>query len=303
MRNLALLAVAVVAALAGCSDGDPPAGGERAACRADGTCDVGLECWSEVCVRPPSADCGAVAARLAPIRLGNYATDLERGPVLAELRAQCQREQLTAREGRCLVSAADDDALADCPRALLPELDGVRRRCLPLGPIALAFEGGQVSAAAAHAISETLVEQCIAERYAKPITTCMAGAGTVDAVRACAAELPGAARRTLDRKLDRAIARGGRPRRAPPDPWAAAGTGQLPPQCARYLQLLDAYATCSQVPQPVRDSLRQAVDQMKQSWANLPPDAFPTADSACATGVDAMAQSMSAFGCTAPPPP
>lgn len=110
--------------LAACAAGDEPdRGRERAPCRPDATCDVGLECWSELCVRPPSADCGPVARRLAGYRVGNYATPEQIAPVVAELTQACTAARLTAREGRCLIDAPDEATLLECPRRLLPELD------------------------------------------------------------------------------------------------------------------------------------------------------------------------------------
>ncbi|MEZ4404744.1 MAG: hypothetical protein R3B06_32290 [Kofleriaceae bacterium] len=102
------------------------AGAERGECRADGSCAVGLECWSERCVRPPGADCAAVAQRLVGYRVGNYATVEERAPVLAELAGACQAAQLTAREGACLTVAVGEDALLACPRVLVPALEAKR---------------------------------------------------------------------------------------------------------------------------------------------------------------------------------
>lgn len=115
--------VSMVAAVACAASDEPDRGRERAPCRPDATCDVGLECWSELCVRPPSADCAPVARRLAAYRVGNYATPEQIAPVVAELTKLCQRQRLTAREGACLVDAPDEDTLLECPRRVLPELD------------------------------------------------------------------------------------------------------------------------------------------------------------------------------------
>ena len=100
----------------------PPAGSERGTCRADDACDVGLECWSARCVRPPPAACGEVARRLSSYRVGNYATPEEVAAAAADIAAVCQSQQLTAREGRCLLDARGEDELLACPRVVLPEL-------------------------------------------------------------------------------------------------------------------------------------------------------------------------------------
>src|SRR4051812_45288828 len=65
-------------------------GKERADCRADKTCDPGLLCLSNLCVRPPPADCQVVADQLASLDLGNYAEPEERAPVVAKYKGQCE---------------------------------------------------------------------------------------------------------------------------------------------------------------------------------------------------------------------
>lgn len=296
----------ILCVLAACGGGDPTAGGERAVCRSDGTCEVGLECWSEVCVRPPSADCGAVARRLAAVKLGNYATDDERRPMLAELRAQCQQARLTAREGQCLAAAADDDALAECPRALLPELDGTRRRCAALGDrvIALGDGGGALIEAlgddAVEAASAIVVDSCLEDQWPKAVTTCVGDAATLDAARACADALPRSVRRSLERKLERLATRR-RPRLPPPDPWATPPTVVLTGSCHRYLAVLERYAACPQLPADAARSIRAAIDALKTSWASTPASTRATIDTACRQGLDPMIQGMRAMGCTVPP--
>ena len=87
-------------------------------------------------MRPPPAACGAVARRLAPYRVGNYATPEEVAPVVADLTALCERDLLSAREGRCLTDAVGEDELLACPRVLLPELVAkVEARATPPVPV------------------------------------------------------------------------------------------------------------------------------------------------------------------------
>lgn len=290
--------------VAACGGGTAGAGGERAACRADGTCDVGLECWSGVCVRPPAADCGAVAARLASVRLGNYAGDDERRPVLAELRALCARERLTAREGRCLIAAADDDALAACPRPLLPELDPVKRRCAPLADrvAVLAVRGGDLATAVgptgAGALGEKVVDACVRGAWPAAATTCVGDATDLDGLVACVGHLPTRARAGLDRTLAELRRRG--PRVPPPDPWATRPTGRLTGACARYVELLERYTTCDQVPANARAAIQQSIDTMKATWSQTPPNLRAQVDSACASANDALADGMRSLGCNVP---
>lgn len=119
---LATIGLIAVGCASGTGPPPPPAGTERGACRADDACDVGLECWSARCVRPPGAACGEVARRLSSYRVGNYATPEEVAAAAADIAAVCQAQQLTMREGRCLLDARGEDELLACPRVVLPEL-------------------------------------------------------------------------------------------------------------------------------------------------------------------------------------
>jgi hypothetical protein len=119
MRNV-LIVVAALAA-SSCSRA-PAAGSERGPCRAGKACDPGLTCLSDVCVRPPPADCGAVAEALAAITVGNYAPRDERAKAVGDLRATCEKARLSADEGKCIIAAKGRFALSKCPRPLLPGL-------------------------------------------------------------------------------------------------------------------------------------------------------------------------------------
>src|SRR4051812_2182289 len=103
------LALLVAVGLLGCQhnrdvgDDHPTiAGKERADCRSDKTCDQGLWCLSNLCVRPPAADCQVVADELASIDLGNYAEPEDRAPVVAKYKSQCETLYVSKEEGVCL---------------------------------------------------------------------------------------------------------------------------------------------------------------------------------------------------------
>ena len=82
-------------------------GEERENCRDDHTCDHGLLCLSNLCVRPPPADCNDVAQTLTSLELGNYAPPEERAPVVARYKAKCEAAMVSKEEGACLVKARD----------------------------------------------------------------------------------------------------------------------------------------------------------------------------------------------------
>ena len=112
----------------------PVAGAERGACRADRGCDPGLTCLSDLCVRPPAADCAKVGETLAYILLDNYAPREERERTRADIARQCQDQGLSVEDGQCLIRAKDRAEVRACPRGLgfgdckriVAHLDGIR---------------------------------------------------------------------------------------------------------------------------------------------------------------------------------
>ena len=129
MHRFVFVALASISALAGCqnrtangSGGSGALGKERSDCRPDKTCDPGLLCLSNLCVRPPPADCSAVAEDMASLELGNYAAPEERAPVVAKLKEQCEKVYVTKEQGQCLDKVKDKWAAAQCVPDLFPEL-------------------------------------------------------------------------------------------------------------------------------------------------------------------------------------
>lgn len=121
MRRLRLAPMFfALAALAACQveQRGPAAGAERGACKPGGACDPGLTCLSELCVRPPGADCAAVARHLDTILLGNYAERDERARFDADTTAACQAAQLDAAAGACLTAATTRQQVGACPHPL-----------------------------------------------------------------------------------------------------------------------------------------------------------------------------------------
>lgn len=115
----------VLLALAACPSAGRSAGElgkERSDCRPDKTCDKGLLCLSNVCVRPPPADCGDVAETLTSMDLGNYAPVEERAPVVAKYRARCEKIYVTKEQGACIDTAHDKWSVEQCVPGMFPEL-------------------------------------------------------------------------------------------------------------------------------------------------------------------------------------
>ncbi len=130
----------MLVALAACNRGGGTSGvstlddgAERGPCYGNGTCDPGLVCYSDRCVRPPGADCAKVAEKLSGYRLDNYAPKDERLRVIGEIDKLCRDAQLTEDEGACITGAHGRSEIAACPRPLLPELAGDPTGCGDFG--------------------------------------------------------------------------------------------------------------------------------------------------------------------------
>ena len=111
----------LVAAVAGCKEGAAGSGkegAERGACYGNGTCNDGLVCLSDLCVKPPGADCAKVAEKLGGMFLGNYAPRAERDAFLAATRDECIANDLTKEEGDCILGATHRNALSRCPKVI-----------------------------------------------------------------------------------------------------------------------------------------------------------------------------------------
>ena len=104
-------------------------GKERGDCRPDKTCDTGLWCLSNLCVRPPPADCAIVAEDLASMELGNYAPVEDRAPTVAKYKAKCDEVYVTKEEGVCLDKATDKWSAGQCVPRMFPELASSSGEC------------------------------------------------------------------------------------------------------------------------------------------------------------------------------
>ncbi|MBZ0232904.1 MAG: hypothetical protein K8M05_11290 [Deltaproteobacteria bacterium] len=117
-----LLALCLAASLAGCKRSSqaagPPAGQERGDCRPDRSCDPGLQCLSNLCVRPPPADCARIAEQLSFLLLDNYTPREQRTAFTDAARRQCVAAHLSADDGECITRAKHRGELRDCPVAL-----------------------------------------------------------------------------------------------------------------------------------------------------------------------------------------
>lgn len=175
----------LIAAVAACkqgSDATTPSvavGAERGACRPDRACDPGLTCLSDLCVRPPPADCAAVAAALGGIFLDNYTPVEERARYAAEVQQQCVEAGLSREDGACLAKATRRADLQACPRPL-----GLGD-CGKIAAAAEALRAGNAVDAYLVTSADRLVERCKREVPSQAFERCVVAATSMDQLDRC----------------------------------------------------------------------------------------------------------------------
>ncbi len=155
------------------------AGSERGACYGNGTCNDGLTCLSELCVRPPGADCDKVAAKLGSMFLGNYAGRDQRDAFLASTKDECVRAKLTKEEGDCLLSVPHRNGFAKCAKVI-----GVGDCAKVVAHLeTLRGSGGGDEFLVTGA--DRLVSRCKNETPSKMLESCVLASRTVAALDGC----------------------------------------------------------------------------------------------------------------------
>lgn len=122
MRVLAIYVALVLLAACAKQQADSTttvaAGAERGPCYGNGTCNDGLICLSDLCVRPPPADCAVVARKVGHLTLSNYAPRDERAAFESNMVTECKNAHLTKDEGECITRATRVSELMKCPKPL-----------------------------------------------------------------------------------------------------------------------------------------------------------------------------------------
>ncbi|HUQ03181.1 MAG TPA: hypothetical protein VM261_11850 [Kofleriaceae bacterium] len=177
------LALCAVLSIAGCKastkESGPPAGQERGDCRPDGACAPGLQCLSNLCVRPPPADCKAVAEQLSFILLDNYTPREQRTAFMEEARRQCDAAHLSADDGECLTRAKTRVELRDCPVPL-----GVGDCKKITAHLEAMAKTGSVDAYLVTG-ADRIVTRCKSEAPSLAFEQCVLAAHTVEEVERC----------------------------------------------------------------------------------------------------------------------
>ena len=204
-------------------------GHERDDCRPDKTCEPGLVCLSNLCVRPPPADCQAVADQLASIDLGNYAEPETRAPVISRYKAACETALVSKEEGQCLDKARDKWSASQCVPRMFPELaSSSTGDCAALVEKTKAMIAKQAAYTSDPKMKTwfdrtmaVMQEACEQDHWPDQLKKCMlASDGTTALQQNCAQAMPPALQEKLQARMTRAMqelqAQGQPPTGAPP---------------------------------------------------------------------------------------
>lgn len=156
------------------------AGAERGPCYGNSTCNEGLICLSDLCVRPPPADCAKVGQRVGYLTLGNYAPREERAQFEIQIGNECKNAHLTKEQGDCILNAASVEALAKCEKPLgLANCDRIIAHVQKV-----AAQDGEIGQYLARGIEE-MTRECKRMGLSRADENCILAATNADQVKAC----------------------------------------------------------------------------------------------------------------------
>lgn len=214
VMSLAALGCSRESSGGGGGGGRTPLGTERNDCRADKTCNAGLLCLSNVCVRPPPADCQAIADQLASLELGNYAEPEQRAPVVATYRANCDKAYVSKEQGACIEKATDKWGAAQCAPLMFPEMaataaGGDCTSVVAKTRTTMAQSMGNVADPTTQQmlalVMKVMQESCEQDAWPDMLKKCiLLGAPTTDAMNACNQHMPPALAQKLQERMSSA---------------------------------------------------------------------------------------------------
>jgi hypothetical protein len=190
-----------------------PLGKERGDCKPNKVCDPGLICLSNLCVRPPPADCQVIADQLASMDLGNYAEVEERAPVVAKYKAACDKAYVSKEQGECFEKATDKATASACAPAMFPELTSSGSGdCVAVA----AKIRGQMSKQMGNADPQTkqmfdkmimvMQQSCDQDAWPDGYKKCVLMAGDAnDAMSACQKQMPDALQKKMTERMMNAM--------------------------------------------------------------------------------------------------
>jgi hypothetical protein len=207
----------VVILLAGCTrGGHGEQGKERGDCRAGSAnvCDPGLLCLSNLCVRPPPADCTMVGETLASIDLGNYAEPEDRAPIVAKYKAACDKAHVSKEEGECFDKAKDKWSAAQCATRMFPEMASTNssdcKKVVEKVEAAIKAMPQQDPQLVQwqHTLGRVMKESCEQDAWPDAMKQCILMAEIqrgADAMQACNQQMPPALQNKLQQRLQTAM--------------------------------------------------------------------------------------------------
>ncbi len=195
----------------------PAAGAERGDCTPGGGCASGLLCLSNLCVRPPPADCQTIADLVTSMDLGNYATPEDRAPVAARYKAACAKGLVSKDQGACLEAATDKWAAAQCAPSMFPELAappaGATTDCGAIVDklrVAMSAQMGNVSDPQITKMltlaMDVVRDSCREDGWPDVFKQCiLASASTTDAMTACENQMPPGLQQKMTTRMQKAM--------------------------------------------------------------------------------------------------
>jgi hypothetical protein len=191
-----------------------PAGHERSDCRPGKICDPGLICLSDLCVRPPAADCQAVAEQLTSIELGNYAEPDARAPLVARHKAACDAALVSKEEAQCIDKARNQWSASRCVPRMFPQLaPGTGGDCAAVVAKTRAMMENQATylndpkmKAWFDRTMSVMQESCEQDQWPEALKKCMLAAGrTAAASQACNQQMPPELQQKMQQRLSKAM--------------------------------------------------------------------------------------------------
>lgn len=202
----------------------PALGKERGDCKPDKSCDPGLLCLSNLCVRPPPADCQQVADVLASFDLGNYAEPEDRAPVVAKYKATCDKVYVSKEQGECILKAGTKEAAAQCAPTMFgaPEAkadpgvgsggSGDLGECATIADqikAQMTRQMGNADPQTQQMFAQMIVilrESCTQDGWPPEFRRCVLAAGeSTDAMNKCSTMMPQAVQQKLTERMTKAM--------------------------------------------------------------------------------------------------
>jgi hypothetical protein len=226
MQKLALMVVV----LAACKSESPPGpsspprpanGNERGDCipptqgTSAGTCAPGLMCLSNLCVRPPPADCQVIADQLASLDLGNYAEPETRAPVVTSYKTACEKALVSKEQGECIAKARDKFSASQCAPLMFPELAVDPSKAQSECATAIAAERVVIAKSMSGAnepqmarmldmTMKAMRESCEQDGWPPALVACIKAATEVDALSRCNSQIPPEIQTKLSERVTKA---------------------------------------------------------------------------------------------------